>query len=80
MGNFSTVEGEGLESLQGFGERSDGLFGEKQTVLAILNKITAATFGIGDDRTTSGEGFDSGDTEWFEAGKKISGSVLQKRG
>ena len=35
-----------------------------------VNKVTAATFGVSNDRATGGEGFDSGDAERFEAGKR----------
>ncbi len=45
-----------------------------------MNKVTAATFGVSNDRATGGEGFDSGDAERFEAGKKVGAGVLEVGG
>ncbi len=44
--------------------------GDCSSLPGFVNKVTAATFGVSNDRATGGEGFDSGDAERFEAGKK----------
>lgn len=54
--------------------------GEKKAIFAILNKIAATPILIGDNRTSSGKGFDGSDAEWFEAREEIGSGVLQKLG
>lgn len=72
-----------VEGLDDLGERFGGLFREKETVLpwpAGVDEVTAAAFGVGDDRATGGESFNGGDAKRFEAGEKIGFGGLEIRG
>lgn len=53
------------------------MLGKEEAVFPIFDKILAATLAIGDDRAAGSEGFDSSDTERFEAGKEVGFGILQ---
>lgn len=77
MGDLGTIEVQSLEPRNGFGKRSGSLLGKEETILAILDKVTATTVLIGDDRATSGESFNGSNTKRFKAGKEIGFGVLK---
>ena len=76
-GTIKSVMGELTDSTD---ERVGSLLREKEAILTRTNKIATTTVGVSNHWAAGGKGFNSSNTERFEAGKKVGFGGLKVAG